>query len=86
MTPAVVPAVITIFTGGVALVAVAWGVGLVGLGVTVAGGMGVAAGVAVNAAATGLGGFCSRPIWNVPRQAVMARKKTIAAIKMRVFI
>jgi hypothetical protein len=63
-----------------------WAVGLAGMVVNVTRGVKVGAGVAVDPTEVGLVGVCSRPIWNVPRQAVMARKKTIAEINMRYFI
>jgi len=55
--------------------------------IVVVGGRGVeaGAGVAVDPTIVGLVGVCSRPIWNVPRQAVMTRKRTTAN-KMRDFM
>jgi hypothetical protein len=84
MTPAVVPDAMTMFTAEAAMVGVGWGVGLAGMGVGVVRGVEVATGVDVNSMDVGV--ECSRPIWNVPVQAVMARKRTIAEIKMRDFI
>jgi hypothetical protein len=63
-----------------------WAVGLAGMDVNVARGVKVGAGVAVDPTVVGLLGVCSRPIWNVPRQAMVARKKTIAEVIMRYFI
>jgi hypothetical protein len=63
-----------------------WAVGLAGMDVKVARGVKVGAGVAVDPTEVGLLGVCSRPISNVPRQAVMARKKTITEINMRYFM
>jgi len=63
-----------------------WAVRLAGMDVKVARGVKVGAGVAVDPTVVGLLGVCSRPIWNVPRQAVMARKKTITEINMRYFM
>jgi len=55
-----------------------WAVRLAGMDVKVARGVKVGAGVAVDPNGGGaVLGVCSRPISNVPRQAVMARKKTL---------
>jgi hypothetical protein len=74
------------FPAKAATVTVGWGVGLAGLGVSVARGVELGTGVTVAPINTGVGVEFSRPIWNVPRQAVLARKKTTAEIKMRDFI
>jgi hypothetical protein len=76
----------TIFPTGyeVGVGVIHWVVGLAGMGVDVVRGVEVDTGVAVNSMDVGVD--CSRPIWNVPLQAVMARKRTIAEVKTRNFI
>jgi len=89
-SPAVVPAAILILPAGseLGIGVIPWTVGVAGMDViVVVGGRGVelGAGVAVDPTDVGLVGVCSRPIWNVPRQAVMTRKRTTAN-KMRDFM